>query len=149
MTAAAQPPSTHRPLRWDPEQISSEIARLRAEHDATESAVIRALLLHEIGVLEELAGDTASAARDQLDAVNAEPEFREPLERLIQIVQKSGSSKNLGKLLERLAQVADGADERVRALLEQAAYLADVEEDFDAARTVLEEAAQEKPDDAA
>ncbi|MCC6666423.1 MAG: hypothetical protein IT375_21905 [Polyangiaceae bacterium] len=132
-----------------PTRLEAELTRLRAEHDEAESDVTRAILMHEIAVLEERAGDSSAAARDQLDAVNSEPEFHEPLERLIQLIQKSGSSKNLGKLLERSAQVAEGAEERVRALLEHAAHVADVEVSPDAARTVLEEAAEERPDDAA
>jgi tetratricopeptide (TPR) repeat protein len=131
------------------ENLTARIARLRVEHDEAESAVARAILLHEIGDLEEQNQDSAAAARDQLDAVNAEPEFREPLERLIHIIAKSSATKNLGKLLERLAAVADGAEERVRALLEQATHVADAEANLEAARAVLEEAAEEKPDDAA
>ncbi|GMV12520.1 MAG: hypothetical protein AMXMBFR56_07440 [Polyangiaceae bacterium] len=131
------------------ERLQSELSRLRAEHESAESDVTRAILMHEIAVLEERSGDSSAAARDQLDAVKSEPEFHEPLERLIQIIQRSGSSKNLGKLLERSAQVAEGAEERVRALMERAAHLADVEVDPDAARAVLEEAAEEKPDDSA
>lgn len=131
------------------ERLQSELSRLRSEHEHADSDVTRAILMHEIAVLEERSGDSSAAARDQLDAVNSEPEFHEPLERLIQIIQRSGSSKNLGKLLERSAQVAEGAEERVRALMERAAHLADVEVDPDAARAVLEEAAEEKPDDAA
>jgi hypothetical protein len=64
------------------------IARLRAECEATTSAAGQAILLHELGVLEELIGDEAAAARDQLGAVNAEPEYREPLERLIAIIER-------------------------------------------------------------
>ncbi|MBI3203586.1 MAG: hypothetical protein HYZ29_18755 [Myxococcales bacterium] len=131
-----------------PIRLEAELSRLRAEHDEAESDVTRAILMHEIAVIEERTGDSSAAARDQLDAVNSEPEFHEPLERLIQLIQKSGSSKNLGKLLERSAQVAEGAEERVRALLEHAAHVADVEVSPDAARAVLEEAAEEKPDDA-
>lgn len=130
-------------------RIESELGRLRAEHESAESDVARAILMHEIAVLEEKSGDSSAAARDQLDAVNSEPEFHEPLERLIQIINKSGSTKNLGKLLERMSQVAEGAEERARALMDRAAHLADVEADADAARTTLEEAAEDKPDDSA
>lgn len=140
-SAAAPAPS--------PEQINARIARLRAEHDVAEQNLLRSLLLHEIGALEELAGDASAAAREQLDAVNVEPEFHEPLERLIQLVRRSGSSKNVGKLLERLSQVSEGADERARALLDHAAHLADVDCDFEAARVALEEAAEEKPNEPA
>ncbi len=52
---------TRSPTASDPDRILAEVARLRAEHERTESAVTRAILLHEIAVLEELAGDTAGA----------------------------------------------------------------------------------------
>ncbi len=133
----------------DPALITSTINRLRAEHDAATASASQAILLHEIGVLEEALGDEAAAARDQLDAVNVEPDFREPLERLIAIISQRRSYKNLGKLLERLVQVADAPEERARALLAQAAYQADQEQDLDGARATLEEAVAERPEDAA
>jgi cellulose synthase operon protein C len=147
MHSPSRPPNAATSIPPDPSIVTAAIGRLRAEHDATQSSILKALLLHEIAVLEELIGDEAAAARDQLGAVNAEPEFREPLERLIAIIERRQSFKNLGKLLERLVRVADGSDERCRALLEQAAYLSDHEQDTDGARTCLEEAVAEKPDD--
>ncbi|HEX3773627.1 MAG TPA: tetratricopeptide repeat protein [Polyangiaceae bacterium] len=128
--------------------MTQTIARLRAEHDGAADGATRAILLHEIGVLEERLGDEAASARDQLGAVNAEPDFREPLERLIAIIERRQSYKNLGKLLERLVRVADRPDERTRALLEQAFYLLDHEDDFSTARTLLEQASDESPRDA-
>src|SRR5687768_4319864 len=132
----------------DPGLVTSTIARLRAEHENSSAAASRAVLLHEIGVLEELGGDEAAAARDLLGAVNAEPEFREPLERLISIIERRQSYKNLGKLLERLVKVAERPDEKARALTERAAYLADHEGELGAAREALEQALEEKNDDA-
>ncbi len=146
-TSGAPNASTSTPP--DPTLVASMIARLRAEHDATDSGTTRALLLHEVGVLEELIGDEATAAHDLLGAVNAEPEFREPLERLISIIERRQSYKNLGKLLERLVKVAEESDERCRALQEQAAFVADHEADPEAACRLLEEAVEQKPDDAA
>ncbi len=126
----------------------ASIARLREELEGNDSSTGQAILLHEIAVLEELSGDESGAARDYLAAINAEPEFSEPLERLIAILQRRGSQKNLGKLLERLVAVADGAEERARALAERAAFVISDEQDLDAARVLLEEAVEEKPDDA-
>lgn len=128
--------------------VTSVIQRLRAEHDAAEEASTKALLLHELGVLSEALGDEAGSARDQLGAVNADPEFREPLERLIAIIERRQSYKNLGKLLERLARVSDTPEERARALLDQATFASDHEGDDGAARMLLENAADESPDDA-
>jgi cellulose synthase operon protein C len=128
--------------------VTSVIQRLRAEHDATESMATKAILLHELGVLSEALGDEAGSARDQLGAVNADPDFREPLERLIAIIERRQSYKNLGKLLERLVRVAETPEERARALLDQAAFASDHEGDDGTARMLLETAADESPDDA-
>jgi hypothetical protein len=133
----------------DPELANNAIVRLRAEESAAESATGQAVLLHEIAVLEEGLGDEAAALRDHLSAVNADPEFREPLERLIAIVGRRQSHKNLGKLLDRLVRVADGAEEKVRALLEHAAFLAYREADPAAALPLLQQAAEEAPEEAA
>jgi hypothetical protein len=123
------------------------IAKLRAEQTASGTPAREAALLHEIGVLEEATGDEAAAARDQLAAVNSEPEFTEPLERLIAIIERRQSFKNLGKLLERLSQVALTSNERSRALIERAFFLADHQEDVAGARALVEEAAEATPDD--
>lgn len=127
--------------------MNASITRLRAEHDAAESAPVRAILLHEIGVLEERRGDEAAAAKDLLAAVNTDPEFREPLERLIAIIERRQSYKNLGKLLERLSRVADTSSERSRALLDHATFLVDNEGNPEGAKTALLEAADEAPED--
>lgn len=127
--------------------VTSAIARLRAEHDAASSNHVRAILLHEIGVLEERIGEETASVRDQLGAVNAEPEFREPLERLIAIIARH-QNKNLGRLLERLVSVADRPEERARALLDQGSYLIDHGDDASAARVLLEQATDETPRDA-
>src|SRR5258706_9660091 len=129
--------------------VTSVIQRLRAEHDAAESMATKAILLHELGVLSEALGDEAGSARDQLGAVNADPDFREPLERLIAIIERRQSYKNLGKLLERLVRVAESPEERARALLDQASFASDHEGDDGAARMLLEQAADEFPNDGA
>lgn len=133
----------------DTDLANSAIVRLRAEESAAESSTTKAVLLHEIAVLEDALGDESAAARDHLSAVNADPEFREPLERLIAIVGRRQSHKNMGKLLDRLVRVADGVEERSRALLEQAAFIADVESDPAAALPLLLRAADESPQEAA
>src|SRR6187551_1576456 len=128
--------------------VTSAIARLRAEHDGASDNKTRAILLHEIGVLEERVGDETASVRDQLGAVNAEAEFREPLERLNAIIERRQSYKNLGRLLERLANVADRPEERARALLDQAFYLLDHEGDAPGARVLLERASDDAPGEA-
>src|SRR6478609_1552293 len=128
--------------------VTSAIARLRAEHDGASDSKARAILLHEIGVLEERVGDETASVRDQLGAVNAEAEFREPLERLIAIIERRQSYKNLGRLLERLVNVADRPEERARALLDHAFYLLDHEHDAAGARALLEQGTDDAPRDA-
>ncbi|HMJ12237.1 MAG TPA: hypothetical protein VK524_12520 [Polyangiaceae bacterium] len=150
MSSASRPPSLNSQASpIDPGLLTQTIARLRGEYEQQQASSGRALLLHEIGVLEEALGDEASAARDQLGAVNTEPEFREPLERLIAIIERRQSFKNLGKLLERLVRVSDTPEERARALALRAAYLADHESDVPQAREALERALAERPDDCA
>jgi hypothetical protein len=127
--------------------VVSTINRLRAEQAASTSPMRQAVLLHEVGVLEEAQGDEAAAARDQLAAVNVEPDFTEPLERLIAIIERRQSYKNLGKLLDRLVKVAVSSTERSRALLEQAFFLEDHENDAAGARALAEQAAEESSED--
>ena len=128
--------------------VTSVIARLRAEHDATDDGRTRAILLHEIGVLEERLGEETDSARDQLAAVGAEPTFREPIERLIAIIERRQSHKNLGRLLERLVSLAAKPEERARALLDEAFYLLDHDDDLGKARALLEQATDDLPRDA-
>src|SRR4051812_42247266 len=140
---SSQVPSTTQDLTV----VTSAIARLRAEHDRASDSKTRAILLHEIGVLEERVGDETASVRDQLGAVNAEAEFREPLERLIAIIERRQSYKNLGRLLERLVNVADRPEERARALLDHTFYLLDHEHDTAGARVLLEQATDDAPQD--
>jgi hypothetical protein len=147
MVSTSKPPQA--PAASDLALVTSVIQRLRAEHDATESMAAKAIFLHELGVLSEALGDEAGSARDQLGAVNADPDFREPLERLIAIIERRQSYKNLGKLLERLVRVAETPEERARALLDQASFASDHEGDDGSARMLLENAADESPDDGA
>ncbi|MCA9646249.1 MAG: hypothetical protein KC492_36415, partial [Myxococcales bacterium] len=131
----------------DPSWIAATIERLRAEHDATSSQAAKAILLHEIGLLEERSGDEAGAARDQLQAVNADSTFREPLERLITIIERRKSFKNLGRLLDRLLKISERPGERARALLDNAAFFHDHGEDLHGARQALQEATELTPED--
>ena len=128
--------------------VTTAIARLRAEHDAADDGKTRAILLHEIGVLEERLGQETESARDQLGAVSADPNFREPLERLIAIIERRQSHKNLGRLLERLVSLAVRPEERARALLDEALDLLDRDEDLGSARALLEQATGDAPRDA-
>ncbi len=143
--ASSAPPST------PPESnaVTAMVERLRAELAATESPASQAVLLHELGVLEELIGDEAAAARDHLGAINAEPEFREPLERLVVLIERRQSYRNLGKLLERLVRIAVGPAERARALADYGLFKAEHERDLEEAKALLDDATGEQPEDAA
>src|SRR5687768_10959501 len=147
MSSASRPPSlVSQASPIDPGLLTQTVARFRAEYENQQTSPGRALLLHEIGVLEEALGDEASAARDQLGAVNLEPEFTEPLERLIAIIERRQSYKNLGKLLDRLVNLALTPGEKERALVDQAFFVNDHENDVATARTLMERAAEEAQD---
>ncbi len=141
----ALPPHTASP---DASVADPVLARLRAECERAETDVQRGLLLHEIGVLEDASQNEGQAARDLLNAVNALPDFHEPLERLVAIIERRKSYKNLGKLVDRLVKIAATPDETSRALVALAEYREDQEHDVDGAREALEHATQAKPDDA-
>ncbi len=129
--------------------VAATLGWLRAELEGADDPGRQATLLFELGVLEDAIGDEAAAARDLLGAINADGDFREPLERLIVIIGRRKSYKNLGKLLERLTSLGDSPAETARALVEYAAFLTDHGEDSSAAATALEQAVTEAPDDAA
>src|SRR5690606_36049474 len=107
-----------------------------------------ALLLHELGALEEAQGEEPAAARDYLAAFNADPQFREPIEALVRILTRRKSIKNLGKLLDALTRAAATPEEKARAFWERAAYLQDHEKSLPAANEALEEAVIANPEDA-
>lgn len=134
--------------RSDDSALAAVIARLRAEHDATESEARRGMLLHELATLEAASQNESQAARDLLSAVNARPEFHEPLERLVVLMEQRKSEKNLAKLLDRLAKAAETPEETSRSLVGLAEFLEDSAEDRDGALAALRDATEAKPDDA-
>lgn len=109
------------------EDAAAQIARLRTEHAAQPDRALQALLLHEVGVLEETTGEEMAAVRDYLAAFNADPQFREPLEQLLRILQRRKSIKNLGKLLDALTRASETPEEKARAFWERAAFAQDYE----------------------
>ncbi|HVU04923.1 MAG TPA: tetratricopeptide repeat protein [Polyangiaceae bacterium] len=126
---------------------SDSLAELRAECELAESEAAKAVLLHEIGVLADDAHNDGQAARDLLSAVNALPGFNEPLERLVVLIERRKSYKNLGKLVDRLTKVAETPEERSRAFVALSEFKEDQEADEAAARDALERATEAKPDD--
>ncbi len=134
-TTFSQPPEplTSTPSRIPPPlnaeargALAETVRRLRAELSATSDAGRQARLLTEIGDAQERAGDEPAATRDYLAAYSADSTFHEPLEGLVRLLEKRRSLRNLGRLVDALVSVATGADEKVRALLMRASYVADV-----------------------
>ena len=110
---------TSKPPVAGPEQalVETSLSWLQAELEVAELPDRKAALRHEIGVLQELAGRDSLAVRELLAAVNALPRFKEPLERLIAIIERRRSFKNLPTLLDHLARTADSPEEEARAQL--------------------------------
>ncbi len=135
-------------LHGSGEQVEAILAHLRAEAPLENDTEQSALLRYECGVLEELRGDEKAALREYLAAYNTAPQFREPLEALVRIYGNKREDKNQGKLLEALVKSADTTVESARALRELAIFLEDVEQDVSSAKTQLEQAVSEAPDDA-
>jgi cellulose synthase operon protein C len=134
-TTFSQPPEplTSTPSRIPPPlnaeargALAETIRRLRAELAGTTEPARQARLLTEIGDAQERAGDEPAATRDYLAAYSADATFHEPLEGLVRLLEKRRSLRNLGRLVDALVSVATGADEKVRALLMRASYVADI-----------------------
>src|SRR5260221_539673 len=138
------PPTTASP---DAGVASQVLDQLRAECDGATTDAPCGILLHEIGVLEDTTQNEGQAARDLLSAVNVLPEFHEPLERLVALIERRKSYKNLGKLIDRLVKIAGTPEELTRALVALAEFREDQEGDVTAAREALERAAQARSDD--
>jgi len=113
---------TSRPPVAEPEQalLQTSLSWLQAELELAELPDRKAALRHELGMLQELAGRDSHAVRELLAAVNATPRFKEPLERLIALIERRRSFKNLPTLLDHLCRTADTPEEEARAQLLQA-----------------------------
>lgn len=115
-------------------EVFEAVKGLRAELEVVTDPQQRALLLHEVGVLEELHRDDHAAANDLLGAVNSATSLREPLEHLLSLVERRHSFQNLGKLLDRLGRVVTEPQEVARAQLARGDFSSDHRKDDDAAR---------------
>jgi cellulose synthase operon protein C len=130
-----------------PSATSPAAIYLRAEQASATDPQHKALLLHELGVVEERTGDEMGAAREFLAAFNSYPQFREPLEGLVRLLERRKSVKNLPKLLDALLRAAETPGERSRALLKRAAFAIDYRKDDAAGRGALVQATNERPED--
>ncbi|MEN9579023.1 MAG: hypothetical protein RJA70_2032 [Pseudomonadota bacterium] len=136
------PPNTNPPTLLD---VQEAISRLRVEVDLVEEDEQGAALQLELGVLHELGRDDHSAAKDLLGAINLGSALREPLERLIALIERRRSFKNLGKLLDRLGRIAGTQEEIFRAQLARGDFFTDHQEDLGQALVAYEGAVAAEP----
>ncbi|MEY4548761.1 MAG: hypothetical protein RL685_4956, partial [Pseudomonadota bacterium] len=140
-----------KPPAAGPEQalVETSLSWLQAELELAELPDRKAALRHEIGVLQELLGKDSVAVRELLAAVNALPRFKEPLERLIALIERRRSFKNLPTLLDHLCKTTDSSKEEARAQLLQAWCAAVYGRDPERALEALDAALRALPEDAA
>lgn len=110
---------TSKPPAPGPEQtlVETSLSWLQTELELAELPDRKASLRHELGLLQELLGKDSVAVRELLAAVNAVPRFKEPLERLIALIERRRSFKNLPTLLDHLCKTTDSSEEEARAQL--------------------------------
>jgi tetratricopeptide (TPR) repeat protein len=117
--------------------IEGTVAKLRAELNAASEKPRQSRLLGEIGELEERVGEEPGAARDYLAAFNADPQFREPLEALVRLLERRRSLRNLGKLIDALVRAAETPEEKARSLLMKASFEEDASNDIQTAKATI------------
>src|SRR6476646_595185 len=148
MSDLPRPPSHPTSFPPGPAATSPVAIYLRAEQAVAADPQHKALLLHELGVVEERAGDEMGAAREFLAAFNSHAQFREPLEGLVRLLERRKSVKNLPKLLDALLRAAESPVEKSRAFVKRAAFSLDYRKDDTAAKSSLLQATDERPEDA-
>jgi len=129
-------------------QIARALAWLTAEQNAAESPAYTSMLLHETGVILESSGEDVEAAKNYRAAISCDPDFREPLERLIALSERHRRTEELGTLYQQLVASADTPDERVRACLQRAFFLAERGDDSNAALLLAREVVTDSPNNA-
>ena len=138
-------PSNRSPVALDLSVLHNGSGWLEAEIEATHSPGTRALILYEAGLLHEQLGNATDAARLHLQAVNSDPQLAEPAERLLALFEQRHSLKNLGRVVERLGELATTVEARERAYLERAAFALIEQRDANTARQVLLDAVEAVP----
>lgn len=129
-------------------QFARALAWLRAEQNAAETPSYTSMLLHETAVILEGCGENAEAIRNYRAALSCDPDFREPLERLIGLAERNHQLDELGAFYQQLAAAADNPDERARACLERAFFLIERANDPGAALQLAREVVVDSPDNA-
>lgn len=127
--------------------LEADRAWLGDELSGAKSPEQRASISYQLGLLELWSGRDAAAVRQLLAAVNSVAFFKEPLERLIVLIERHRSFKNLPTLLEHLCRTAEGGEEVARSLL--AAAWCTLQHGHDEARALsqVEAALVASPDD--
>jgi hypothetical protein len=120
MHISLSPPSSSPEARPRRALIETDLTWLREELAGAKTPEQKASILYQLGVLEQLAGRDPAAVRHLLAAVNTVSHFKEPLERLIVLIERHRSFKNLPTLLDHLCRTAEGSSEIGRARLASA-----------------------------
>jgi hypothetical protein len=111
------PPSSPPEARVRRALLEADLAWLRDELSGAKSPEQRASILYQLGLLELTLGRDSVAVRQLLAAVNSVAFFKEPLERLLVLIERRRSFKNLPTLLEHACRSAEGNEEIARAQL--------------------------------
>jgi hypothetical protein len=114
---------------------------LRAELAASRDSARQARLLTDIAEGEERQGDTEAARRNYVAAHEADPTFREPLERLASFIENNIKFEGASAIFDSLIDIATSPDERVSALLMRSLHHSDHLGDVTAALQNASEAA--------
>ena len=126
----------------DPQRdVRAQIARLRAELEASRDKHRQAVIQHEIGHLMQFGLDNeAMAVREYLGAYNLDPGFRPSLIALVQIFERRRSNKNLARLYEAESRSATSPREAASADADRAVLLIDQRGEVEKGRALLRDA---------
>ena len=140
-TNSSAPDAAASQLAASPREVDGSLGWLRAELAATRDAARQARLLTDIADAEEQLSDEAGAVRDLIAAHEADPTFREPLERLAAFIDNNSKFDSIQDVFDSLVETAGSPDERVRALLRRALHQSERLGDVSAAIGSVREAA--------
>lgn len=126
--------------------VAQHLAELTAECEAAESTEDKAQLYLQLGEQLISAGDYRQAATALLAAVNANAGFAEPLEKLLFVIEKRGSTKNLSRALERKLRIVRTPAHAADVRLKQACILLTTPGGDAEAMRLVEEAVALQPD---
>jgi len=140
-TKSSAPDAAASQLALSSGEVEGSLEWLRVELAATRDAARQARLLTDIADAEERLADEAGAVRDLIAAHQADPTFREPLERLATFIDNNSSFNSIQAVFDSLVEISSSPDERVRALLRRALHQSERLGDLSAALGSVREAA--------